>query len=119
MIGGQGFEPVIAAMLNFGSVELELALFGAAGGLVRSLRYNEPWRKWIVNMAIGALCAVPLAPFFEGVLGDLLVRVVDDRIAINRLSAFVVGLLGQVAAGYVIDVVEARKADASRKRGPE
>lgn len=94
----------------------QIALAGAAGGLVRWLRLKSHWTDGVIAIIVGSITAIYLHPLAEPLVDGLLGSVVVDASSRAALSGFVIGLGGVGVAGFVIDAIAARM---QRKRDEE
>ena len=90
------------------SEKMQMALAGAAGGVVRWMTLREEWRSGAISLVVGAITAVYAGPFVEPIFRPLL-SAVSDPGAVARFSSFAVGLGGIALSGFIIDLVQARR----------
>ncbi|WOI32892.1 hypothetical protein R1T40_18440 [Tritonibacter scottomollicae] len=111
MIGKEGIFSGLWAWLY--SDVGQMALAGAAGGLVRWLTLRESWTDGMVSLVVGCICALYLGPLVAPVLSPLIGKITPADPA--GFSSFVVGLGGIGFAGFVIDTLRrfwaAKEAD--------
>lgn len=100
----------LKAMQVLASPDAQQALAGAAGGLVRTLTLRDNWREGIANLVVGSLCAVYLPPLALFFLSPTLGKLDVPPAMIGNLSAFIMGLGGMTAAGFILDVIKAKRA---------
>ena len=94
----------------FSDPTLKLALAGAAGGIVRWFTIRDRmWPDGIINIVVGMLCAVYLAPVAVPLLGQVVGNVVGDAEQLSGLSGFLIGVGGLTVSGFIIDFWRTRK----------
>lgn len=100
---------VVAAILSgiFGE-KGQVALAGAAGGLVRWLTLRTRLRDGLVAIIVGCISAVYLHPLAEPVVNGILGSVVVEDSSRSAFSGFIIGLGGVGVAGWVMDAIAAR-----------
>lgn len=90
--------------------EVQQAIAGAAGGLVRTLTLRDNWREGAANLVVGAICAVYLPPLALSFLAAPLGKLEVPAAMVGNLSAFIMGLGGMTVAGFILDVIKAKRA---------
>ena len=91
----------------------QAAVAGALGGLVRWMTLRDHWTEGVAALIVGAICAVYLGPMIEPILTPTIGRIAPDRDA-DGFAAFVVGLGGISLAGFLIDLIRARRGAPRR-----
>lgn len=81
----------------------QVALAGAAGGMVRWLTVKSRWTDGVISIIVGSLSAIYLGPLAEPAIDALLGQVIVDEISRGAFSGFMLGLGGISATGWVID----------------
>lgn len=94
----------------------QVALAGAAGGLVRWLTLRPRWSDGIITVVVGSITAIYLHPLAEPLVNSILGNVVVEEASRSAFSGFVIGLGGVGLAGWVMDVIAAKMR---RKREKE
>jgi hypothetical protein len=94
----------------------QMALAGAAGGLVRWLTLRENWRDGAVSLVVGSICALYLGPLAEPLLAPAVGRIAAGEGAAG-FSSFVVGLGGIGFAGFVIETLRRFRAGKAAADG--
>lgn len=90
----------------------QVALAGAAGGLVRWLTLRSRPLDGLVAILVGAISALYLGPLAEPAIDALLGNVIVEESSRGAFSGFVIGLGGISITGFVMDFWSER-----RKRG--
>ena len=86
----------------------QMALAGAAGGLVRWLTLRESLADGVVSLVVGCICALYLGPLVEPLLAPVIGKISPaDPVG---FSSFVVGLGGIGFAGFGIDLLRRFRA---------
>lgn len=75
-----------------------LALSGAAGGAVRSVRFRESPKQALASIFVGVLCAIYLAPVASVYL--------PPQVS-HSGTGFLIGVAGIAIVGFVQDFVQA------------
>jgi len=91
----------------------QAAVAGALGGLVRWMTLRDHWTEGVAALIVGAICAMYLGPLIEPILTPTIGRIAPDRDA-DGFAAFVVGLGGISLAGFLIDLIRARRGATKR-----
>ena len=79
----------------------QVAIAGAAGGLVRWLTLRDKWQDGLVSVIVGALSALYLGPLAQPLITALIGTIVIDPSSRISFSGFVIGLGGVALAGGV------------------
>lgn len=90
----------------------QMAMAGAAGGLVRWLTLREHWRDGAVSLIVGSICALYLGPLAEPMLAPVVGKIAAQGDA-KGFSSFVVGLGGIGIAGFVIETLRRFRSEKS------
>lgn len=85
-------------------------LAGALGGVVRWLSLREDIRSGLISITVGAICALYLSPLAIPAIEPILGMLVIDPSARAGFSGFIMGIGGIAAAGFLIDLWNARRA---------
>ena len=89
----------------------QAALAGAAGGIVRWITLHESHREGLFSLVVGALCAIYLGPLTDPLL-DPIVAKLAPRGESAGFASFIMGLGGISIAGFLIDLIRARRSKA-------
>jgi hypothetical protein len=81
-----------------------VAVAGAAGGVVRWLTLRENWKEGLINITVGAICAIYLEPVALPALEPVLGKVISSPAKLSNLAAFLVGIGGIAVSGFVLDL---------------
>jgi len=84
------------------------AIAGAAGGVVRWVTLRHDWREGLTGLLVGSLCAIYLGPLAEPLLAPVIGRIAPGDSAAG-FASFVIGLGGISIAGFILDVIKARR----------
>ena len=95
----------------------QVAIAGAAGGLVRWLTLRAHWHDGLISIVAGAICALYLGPLAQPAITAMIGTFVLDPTSRASFSGFIIGLGGVSVAGFVMDVWKSRrwKAEADKK----
>ena len=81
----------------------QLALAGAAGGVVRSITLRENWKEGVGSLVVGIACSIYASPLslivFEPLLGKLIVK----PGALDTFAGFATGVAGMAFVGFIRD----------------
>lgn len=86
------------------SADARLALGGALGGAVGWMTRRGSFTDGVIQVAVGGICAVYLAPIAIPTLTAQLGPITGTTEELARLSAFVVGIGGVSLSGFIIDL---------------
>lgn len=92
----------------------QVALAGAAGGLVRWLTLRSRPVDGLIAIAVGAISAIYLGPLAEPAVNALLGTIVVEESSRSAFSGFIIGLGGITVTGFVMDVWRARRLQQRR-----
>ena len=84
--------------------DARLALAGALGGCVSWLTRKGSFSDGMVQIVVGAICALYLSPLAIPALTPALGAIIGTPAELARLSAFVIGVGGVSVSGFVLDV---------------
>lgn len=84
------------------------AMAGALGGLVRWLTLREKPMEGVQTLVVGTVCAIYLGPLVVPLLEPIVGKIAPGNDA-GGFASFVVGLGGISIAGFIIDVIKARR----------
>ena len=84
------------------------ALAGAAGGLVRWLTLRESVKDGAISLLVGSLCALYLGPLVVPFLEPTIGKIAPGS-DVPGFSSFIVGLGGITFAGFLLDLIKARR----------
>lgn len=84
------------------------AIAGALGGLVRWLTLRESFFEGLQALVVGSICAIYLGPLVEPILEPAIGKIAPDNDPAG-FASFVVGLSGISLAGFIIDLIKARR----------
>lgn len=87
----------------------QVALAGAAGGLVRWLTLRTRPLDGIIAIVVGAISAIYLGPLAEPAIDALLGSVILDDLSRSSFSGFIIGLGGVTLTGLVMDTWSRRR----------
>lgn len=90
----------------------QVALAGAAGGLVRWLTLRSRPLDGFIAVVVGALSATYLGPLAEPAIDALLGNIIVEETSRGAFSGFILGLGGITVTGFVMDFWKSR----NRKR---
>jgi len=85
------------------------AIAGAAGGLVRWVTLRDDWREGMTGLIVGSLCAIYLGPLAEPLLDPVIGKIAPGDSAAG-FASFVIGLGGISIAGFILDIIKARRS---------
>lgn len=94
----------------------QVALAGAAGGMVRWLTIRSRWTDGVISIVVGSLSAIYLGPLAEPAIDALLGKVIVDEISRGAFSGFIIGLGGISATGWVIDWWSFKRRKAAQEQ---
>lgn len=96
----------------------QIALAGAAGGLVRWLTLRSRPLDGVIAIVVGALSALYLGPLAEPAINALLGNVIVEESSRGAFSGFILGLGGISVTGFVMDFwAEKRKQEKDKEDG--
>ncbi len=95
--------------------DARLALAGALGGTVSWLTRRGSILDGVVQIVVGAICAVYLAPIAIPTVTAQLGPVTGSPEELARLSAFVLGIGGVSVSGFLIDLWHLRRLALTKK----
>jgi len=95
---------------------VQVALAGAAGGLVRWITLRSPWQDGGLMIIVGGLSAIYLGPLAEPAITALIGSFVIDEISRKTFSGFAIGLGGIGVAGIVIDFWKTKRSGSGGNR---
>lgn len=87
----------------------QLALAGALGGVVRWMTLRDHWTDGLIAIFVGAVCSLYLSPLAIPALTPLLGGLQVAPESTLGVSGFLMGIGGITFAGFVIDLVRARR----------
>jgi len=93
----------------------QVALAGAAGGLVRWLTLRERPLDGVIAVVIGAVSSIYLGPLAEPAINALLGTVMLEASSRSAFSGFIIGLGGTTVTGFVMDVWSARRRKSQKE----
>lgn len=93
----------------------QVALAGAAGGLVRWLTLRARWQDGVISIVVGSLCALYLGPLAQPAVTAMIGTFVLDPASRASFSGFILGLGGVSVSGLAMDFWKAKK-DAQRPK---
>ena len=96
------------------SEKAQIAIAGAAGGVVRWLTLREDWKDGLISIVVGAICSLYLSPLALPVLEPTLGKIITNQDQVAGFSGFVIGIGGIAVAGSVLDVWKARRKSAGK-----
>jgi hypothetical protein len=85
------------------------AIAGAAGGLVRWVTLRDDWREGLTGLLVGSICAIYLGPLAEPLLDPVIGKIAPGDSAAG-FASFVIGLGGISIAGFILDIIKARRS---------
>ncbi len=94
------------------------AIAGAAGGLVRWVTLRDDWREGLTGLLVGSLCAIYLGPLAEPLLDPVIGKIAPGDGAAG-FASFVIGLGGISIAGFILDIIKARRSKVLGGRDEE
>lgn len=100
------FGDIIAAILG---EKGQVALAGAAGGLVRWLTLRSRPLDGFIAIVVGAISAIYLGPLAEPAIDALLGQVIVEDASRGAFSGFIIGLGGISVTGFIMDVWRAQR----------
>lgn len=92
----------------------QVIISGTLGGVVRWLTLRERCTEGLVSVIVGAICAVYLGPLVEPILKPFVQVILTEQISRSSFTGFIVGIGGITFAGFVIDVVRAKRREVAR-----
>jgi hypothetical protein len=95
--------------------DARLALAGALGGAVSWLTRRGSVIDGIVQIVVGAICAVYLSPLAIPAMNQAVGPVIGTPEELARLSGFVLGIGGVSVSGFILDLMHLRRLAISRK----
>ncbi len=96
----------------------QVALAGAAGGLVRWLTLRSRLLDGLVAVLVGAISATYLGPLAEPAIDALLGNVIVEDASRGAFSGFIIGLGGISVTGFVMDFWAERRRRRDEEDGP-
>lgn len=100
------FGDILASILG---EKGQVALAGAAGGLVRGLTLRSRPLDGFISIVVGAISAIYLGPLAEPAIDALLGQVIVEESSRGAFSGFIIGLGGITVTGFIMDVWRARR----------
>lgn len=91
----------------------QLAVAGAAGGIVRSITLRERPLEGLGSLIVGMVCSIYVSPLAQVVFEPLLGKLFAKPDALSTFSGFVTGVGGMAVVGFVLDMWRARRAQAN------
>ncbi len=82
---------------------VELIVAGMAGGVLRSIYFQERWSKYVQNVIVGAIVARYLGQAAPQIFGPFFPAAAAGG-DFNELSGFLVGAGGVGIMGWIIDL---------------
>lgn len=104
----------ITDLFTFLGEKGNIALAGAAGGLVRWLTLRSSLTDGVVAIIVGCLSALYLGPLAEPAITLLIGDVIIDPLARSSFSGFILGLGGISISGFVMDFWQAKRNGNSK-----
>ena len=98
-ISGQGFLEWLISPSG------QVAVAGAAGGMVKSITLRESWREGAASLTVGLICARYVSPLAQPAFEKFLPTSTNSE----TLAGFLVGVGGMAVVGFVLDVWQARR----------
>jgi len=92
----------------------QLALAGAAGGVVRSITLRERPAEGVGSLIVGIACSIYVSPLALIVFDPLLGRIITKPGALDTFAGFVTGVAGMAVVGFILDVWRARRAQIGK-----
>ena len=96
------------------SAKGDVAIAGAAGGVVRWATLREDWKTGSVSLVVGALCATYLTGVSIGTIEAVLKTIAIKVSVPETTAAFIVGIGGITISGFVLDVIKAYRRDRAK-----
>ncbi len=93
----------------------QVALAGAAGGLVRWLTLRSRPLDGFIAIVVGSISAIYLGPLAEPAMNALLGQVIVEPSSRGAFSGFIIGLGGITVSGFVMDFWRARRRSEKEK----
>ena len=88
----------------------KLAIAGALGGVVRWFTVRDKmWPDGLINVMVGAICAVYLSPIVIPMLEPVIGKITTDIDQVAGFSGFVIGIGGLSVSGFVMDFWRKRR----------
>ncbi len=104
----------------FSDVTTSTAIAGAAGGVVRWFTTREKmWPDGLINVVVGAICAVYLTPIVVPVIEPVVGKIVASPDQISGLSGVVIGIGGLSVSGFIMDLWRTRTARLTANKDSE
>jgi len=97
--------------LPFNSNQLLDALAGGLGGFVKGMSLSLSIRDNGIAIAVGAVCAIYLAPFGDAILDPTLGRFLASEKQASHLGGFIVGIVGLGLVGFIMGVFKSWQSD--------
>lgn len=96
------------------SAKGDVAIAGAAGGMVRWATLSEDWRSGIVSLIVGIACATYLAEVSTGTIEAILRTFTIKASVPETTAAFIVGIGGITISGFVLDLIKSYRRDKAK-----
>lgn len=96
-------KDILAEMFN--KAVILAAFSGAMGGVVRTLTMRDRiWPDGVINLVVGAICAVYLGPIVQPLLKMIVGPVMVAEGQLEGFTGFIVGVGGITASSFVMDI---------------
>lgn len=91
-------------LLIFAHPDFTVFVSGCAGGLVKWVRFKEPFFTGLTSVLVGGVLAIFLAPLSFAIIASSLGRLLElEAYQSARLGGFISGAIGVALVGIVID----------------
>lgn len=87
----------------------QLALAGAAGGLVKSITLRERPIEGVGSLIVGVACSIYASPLTLVVFEPILNKIVTKPGALDNFAGFATGIAGMAVVGFILDLWRYRK----------